>query len=136
MVATESGAAPPVPRDELLNFDGWMTQEVYHAAFDHIATKFFSLPNYYLLPTKQPDGTVKECALFAFYILPNMLASLGEAGTIEALAHMRNATLASSGRCVHIQLMSPQPAMASVIADPAFGIDSHTVRGRNGKERR
>jgi hypothetical protein len=35
-------------RSELLNMDGWMSQEVYHAAFDHIATKFFSLPNYLL----------------------------------------------------------------------------------------
>jgi hypothetical protein len=41
-------------------FDGWMTQKVYHAAFDHIARKFFTLDNYYTLPTKQADGTVRR----------------------------------------------------------------------------
>eukprot|EP01047_Picozoa_sp_COSAG01_P114230 COSAG01_NODE_42908_length_435_cov_0.916667_2_plen_73_part_01 len=31
------------------------------------------------------DGTVKDCALFAFYIMRNMLASLGEAGDHRGL---------------------------------------------------
>ena len=98
------------------------------AAFDHIATKFFSLPNYYMIPPVQHAGSVKDCVLFAFYLLQNMLASLGASGTIEALAYLRNVTRASSGRCVHIQLMTPPASLAKIIEDPGFGIDSHTVR--------
>jgi hypothetical protein len=58
--AAGGDVAPPTVRNELLMFDGWMTQKVYHAAFDHIARKFFTLDNYYTLPTKQADGTVRR----------------------------------------------------------------------------
>lgn len=105
-------------------FDGWMTQKVYHAAFDHVARKFFTLPHYLTLPTKQKDGSLKECVLFAIYQLGNMESSLGVAGTIEAFQYLRNASQAHAGRCVHIQVMSVQPGQFQLL--PKLGIDSHT----------
>lgn len=105
-------------------FDGWMTKDVYRAAFDHIAQKFFSLDNYYTLPTKQPDGSVKDCVVFAFYILANMVSSMGEAGTIESLQYLRNASQTHAGKCVHIQLMTPQVSLYPMLSK--MGIDSHT----------
>eukprot|EP01048_Picozoa_sp_COSAG05_P004456 COSAG05_NODE_240_length_13119_cov_122.275806_5_plen_231_part_00 len=119
-----TNGAPPLIRDELLMFDGWMTQAVYKAAFEHVAQRFFTLDNYYTTPTKQSDGSIQQCVLFAFYILPNMLASMGEAQTIETLQYFRNVTRTHAGKCLHIQLMSPQPDIFGLI--PKLGIDSHT----------
>ena len=116
--------APPPVRNELLQFDGWMTQPVYHAAFDHIAQKFFTLENYYTLPTKQPDGSVKDCVLFAFYILANLVSSMGEAATIESLQYLRDASQKHAGKCVHIQLMTPQASLYPSLGK--MGIDSTT----------
>ena len=113
--------------------------QVYHAAFDHIATKFFSLPNYCAssmlctpggcvwfgglrtptpmrfsadtLPTKQADGTVKECVLFAWYILPNMLASLGQDAALAEFAFLRNRTvcLKAPQAFITLRMMKLQP---------------------------
>eukprot|EP01052_Picozoa_sp_SAG31_P043399 SAG31_NODE_7215_length_1753_cov_1.231560_2_plen_400_part_01 len=116
--------APPILRDQLLMFDGWMEQSVYEAAFEHIATKFFTLDNYYTVPTKQRDGSIKDCVLFAVYILQAMLSSIGEAATIESLAYFRNATQAKAGKCLHIQVMSPQPKIYPLL--DRLGVDSHT----------
>jgi hypothetical protein len=146
--------APPRVVDELLMFDGWMTlqarlggvvagrcflvrsadsrvltiflawAQAYRAAFDHVASKFFTLEHYLTVPTKQTDGSVKDCVLFAIYQLSNMESSLGETGTIEAFQHLRNASQAHAGKCVHIQLMSLQPSQYPLL--PKLGVDSHT----------
>ena len=38
----------------------------------------------------------------------NMVSSMGEAATIESLQYLRNASQTHAGKCVHIQLMTPQ----------------------------
>jgi hypothetical protein len=53
-------------------------------------------------------STVFCSSVFATLPIGNMVSSMGEAATIESLQYLRNASQTHAGKCVHIQLMTPQ----------------------------
>jgi hypothetical protein len=56
-----------MPIKELLIFDGYMNRTVYNNAFKYIAKKYFTLPNYYRVPTLLPNGTTAQVSRWRYH---------------------------------------------------------------------
>jgi hypothetical protein len=56
---------PGADPQSLLIFDGYMGADVYRNAFRHIASTYFTQPNYYRAPTALPNGSTAQCCFFS-----------------------------------------------------------------------
>jgi hypothetical protein len=111
----------------LLIFNGFMNRSVAQLAADYVVDKYFSQPNYYQLPTRQKDGTVRNCSLFSFYQMEYLVRGLGSVqSAAQMLDYFRQRALTAGG-CLHVNMMGGTMEDPSWVT--ALGVDSVTDYG-------
>ena len=67
-----------------------MNASVYGAAFEYIASRYFTQPSYYRVPTVLANGTTAQCAYFSFYQPEYLVWGVGgEAAAAQLIQDVR-----------------------------------------------